>query len=160
MQNNENFSIDVRIITLVPMRMLSSYGYGNEPENIAWNKLSKWLDIQGIKHEGGDFTTFGFNNPNPSLGSPNYGYEIWYPLSEDNDAGPDEDHQIVDFPGGLYAVTTFKGLDNIGIVWGKLSIWRETSKYRPGSHQWLEELLSPTSIPPEDWVFNLYLPIL
>ena len=151
------FEIEVRIEKLEPMRMLSSYGYGPEPEGIAWEKMTTF----GFKNEvfkDGEFpATYGFNNPNPSKGSPNYGYEIWLPVDEN--LQPEGDLRIVDFGGGLYGVTRFKGLHNIGDVWGQLVKWREGSKYKHGNHQWLEHLITGAGGPNEELIFDLYLPI-
>ena len=149
--------IDVRIVTLKPMRMLSSYGFGTEPENTAWEKLTAFGLKKGLFEVGKYPTTYGFNNPNPSKGSPNYGYEIWLPVDET--LQPEGDLRIVGFYGGLYAVTRFKGLENIGKVWGELVMWREGSKYKHGNHQCLEHLLEGPDKPPEAFVFDLYLPI-
>jgi effector-binding domain-containing protein len=148
--------IKVRIIQLESMRMVSAYGFGAEPEGIAWDKIKKFAKNNGMNLAENSISTYGFNNPNPSKGSPNYGYEIWLPVSED--VNPEGDLRIVEFDGGLYAVTRFKGLDNIGNFWGKLVKWAEGSKYRRAHHQWLEELTT-FEVPPEDYVFNLYLPI-
>jgi effector-binding domain-containing protein len=70
------------------------------------------------------------------------------------------DVKIKDFSGGLYAVTRFKGLENIGQVWKDLVRWQEDSKYKSGSHQWLEELHTSVDSPPEEYVFDLWLPIM
>ena len=148
--------IDVKIVNLEPSRVISAYGFGTEPEGTAWKKLKAFGLEKGLFKEGEYPATYGFNNPNPSKGSPNYGYEIWLPVK--NDVKPDGDLRIVDFTGGLYAVTTFKGLENIGEAWGKLLKWREGSKYKHAHHQWLEELTT-FEAPLEEYVFNLYLPI-
>jgi AraC family transcriptional regulator len=149
--------LEVRILKLEPMRMLSSYGFGPEPEMIAWEKLKNFMRENNL-HQGDKFpATYGFNNPNPCKGSPNYGYEIWLPV--DKSVGPGGDLRIVDFNGGLYAVTRFKNLNKIGQVWGELVQWREGSKYKHGNHQWLEHLLDGADGPPEEFVFDLYLPI-
>jgi DNA gyrase inhibitor GyrI len=72
---------------------------------------------------------------------------------------PEGDISIKGIPAGLYAVTRCEGLQNIGEVWNQLATWREGSKYRYGSHQWLEQLLSPADVPFEAYIFDLYLPI-
>jgi len=149
--------IEVKIVNLKPTRMISAYGFGPEPEGIAWNKLIMFATENGLYDQDKPASTYGFNNPNPSHGSPNYGYEIWLPVNESVESVGDL--RIVDFQGGMYAVTTFKNLEKIGEIWGKLVQWREASKYRAGHHQWLEELLTSPDNPPEEYVFNLYLPI-
>ncbi|RLD11289.1 MAG: hypothetical protein DRI56_01300 [Chloroflexota bacterium] len=148
--------LDVKIVQLEPMRVISAYGFGAEPEGIAWEKLEAFAHKKGLKMQPEGKSTFGFNNPNPSKGSPNYGYEVWLPVEKDIE--PEDDLRVVDFEGGLYAVTKFKGLQNIGRVWGELAKWRESSKYKCGHHQWLEEMLT-SDVPIEEFVFNLYLPI-
>ena len=152
-----NKNIEVRIEKLDPMRMISAYGFGSEPERIASEKIIHFAKSKGLYMEGKSLGTFGFNNPNPSAGSPNYGYEIWLPVGPE--IQPEGDLRVVAFEGGLYAVTTFKNLNRIGEVWGQMVRWRETSKYKCGHHQWLEELLTPAGTPFEEYAFNLYLPI-
>lgn len=149
--------LDVRIISLPAMRMISAYGFGPEPEGIAWKKMQSFMNDHGYLKDGKFPSTYGFNNPNPSPGSPNYGYEIWLPVGPEVE--PEGDLRIVAFSGGLYGVTTFTDLNKIGEVWCELAKWRETSKYHPGKHQWLEELLTSADIPMDEYIFNLYIPI-
>ena len=149
--------LKIEIVRLEPTRMISSYGFGPEPEGIAHEKMQAFLHQKGLLKAGGPLGTFGFNNPDSSSGSPNYGYEIWFPV--DNEITPEGDLRVVNFSGGLYAVANFKNLHSIGEVWGELAQWRESSKYQHGHHQWLEELLSDPDIAIEEYVFNLYLPI-
>jgi hypothetical protein len=53
------------------------------------------------------YRTFGFNNPDPSPGSPNYGYEIWLGVGPDvEESPPIEIKQVV---LGKYAVTRCVG---------------------------------------------------
>ena len=148
--------LEVKIVQLDRMRVASAYGFGTEPEGIAWEKMqafAKKNDLPLDQHHH----TFGFNNPDPSPASPNYGYEIW--LAVGPEVQPDGDIRIQTFDGGLYGVTQFKDLNKIGEVWKQLVRWREDSKYKTGHHQWLEELLNSVDIPIEEYVFNLYIPI-
>jgi len=149
--------LEVRIVTLEPMRMASFYGYGDSPEAQAWEKAVAWGKGKGILDDPKDYRNFGFNNPDPSTGTPNYGYEIWIPVGKDVE--PEGEMRIVEFYGGLYAVTRFKDLDNIGRVWKELVKWRENSKYQRGYRQCMEELLVAPDTPLEEYVFDLYLPI-
>lgn len=150
--------LEVRIETLPPMRVISSYGYGPSPEAIAAQKMEKFLSSKGLlAGYGTTVPHYGFNNPSPSSGSPNYGYEIWALVPPDVE--PEGDLRLVMFPGGLYAVTRFENLDNIGRVWRELVGWRENSPYLHGDHQWLEHLLNPLERDPAKFVFELYLPI-
>jgi len=150
--------LEVRIVKLEPMRVVSAYGFGPSPEGIASDKMNAFLKSKGmLEGYGKDFISYGFNNPNPSAGSPNYGYEIWVPVTQAVE--PDGDIRVVEFEGGLYAVTRFTNLEKIGQVWGELVRWRENSKYKKAFHQWLEGMLNPSEMDMTKYTFDLYLPI-
>jgi DNA gyrase inhibitor GyrI len=145
---------EVKIKTLSPMKAASFYGFGNTPEMDAHQAAKEWLTKQDlIKPQA--YRNFGFNNPNPSAGSPNYGYEVWIvPAS-----GLPREHgaKEIEFSGGLYAVAYCPSLDVIGEIWQKLVAWRDSSEYDRASHQWLEELYNPWEFGEDR--FDLYLPI-
>ena len=145
----------VRIVRLEPMRVAASLGFGPEPEGLAWESLTRWAGDAGLALS--EHRLFGFNNPSPAPGSPNYGYEQWLVLK--GEAVAVGRLEIKDFPGGLYAVMRCKGTPNPAI-WQSLVRWREASPYRAAHHQWLEELLTPDLLGQWDRVeFDLYLPI-
>jgi DNA gyrase inhibitor GyrI len=152
--------LDVRIIKLEPMRVGSFWGFGQSPEKEAWKKLLSWARPRGLLNNPEKHRLYGFNNPNPSGGSPNYGYEVWIVVDQDTES--DGDVIMKNFDGGLYAVTKCevpKGqFDVIGATWKKLVTWREDSKYKCGNHQWLEESL-PWNLPDTEFVLDLYLPL-
>jgi DNA gyrase inhibitor GyrI len=149
--------LEVRIIGLEPIRVAYALGFGTSPEMEAWEKILTFGRSKGLLEDPSNVRFFGFNNPEPSPGSPNYGYEQWMVVGEEIES--EGDVKIKDFSGGLYAVTQFKGLENIRNVWKQLVEWREDSLYRVGHHQWLEELLTPLDEPLEEYIFNLWLPI-
>ena len=153
--------IEVRIVKLEQMRMLSSYGFGPNPESIAWDKLTTFCLDKGLFEKDNYRPTYGFNNPNPSVGSPNYGYELWIEVGEEVEA--EGDVRIQGFPGGVYAVTrceVFGGnFENITQTWHKLAAWREDSQYHLGSHQLLEKTIPVQGHPEGDFILDLYLPI-
>lgn len=152
--------LDVRIVELPPMRVASFFGFGPEPEEMAWQKLREWAGPKGLLRDLEAHPVFGFNNPSPSPGSPNYGYETWIRVEADTQA--EEGVTFVDVPGGTYAVTRCpvpKGdLEAIGRTWRKLAAWREDGPYRPGRHQWLEGSVQ-SDAPELEFVLDLYLPI-
>jgi len=151
-------NLDVKIVKLDKFRFASAYGYGQSPEDVAHKKMNAFLEKKGLlEGYGTKYRHFGFNNPNPSAGSPNYGYEIWVEVGPEVE--PEGDVRINDFCGGLYAVTRFQNLENIGKVWQELVRWRETSKYKPAHHQWLEQLHNPMESDPAKFDFDLFLPI-
>ncbi len=147
--------LDVRIVHLEPMRVASALGFGPNPEEQAWDMLMTWARSNGLLEMPG--TRFiGFNNPNPSPGSPNYGYEQWMTVGP----GVEGNNKIEmkEFPGGRYAVVRWNGIPN-PTIWGRLVRWVENSAYRMVAEQCLEECLDPVHKPQEEWVFDLYLPI-
>ncbi len=149
--------LSVRIVKLEPMLIASASGYGESPEPIAWEKILKWADDRGLLQGNKELRFFGFNNPDPSPGTPNYGYEQWMTVPQD--VTGDEEITVKDFSGGLYAVARCESLVVIGERWKQLVAWSEDSVYHRAHHQWLEELLSPPESPYEQYIFDLYLPI-
>jgi effector-binding domain-containing protein len=151
---NEN---DIRIIKLDPMRVVSVYAFSSSPEEVAYQKMYEFAKENELLVNRQLPPTFGFNNPNPSAGSPNYGYEVWLPVEINFE--PKDNFSVIDFDGGLYAVMLCRGIQNIGEAWMAIAKWREGTKYLAGKHQWLEHLLSPLDVTPDQIVFDLYLPI-
>jgi len=144
---------DVRIVKLEPLRVAAVHGFGPEPEGIAWDKLLSFVAENSLT-EG---RYFGFNNPSPAPGSPNYGYEQWITVGPEIEASGDA--EIKEFGGGLYAVMRCRGVENIPGAWKELVGWAENSSYRRSNHQWLEEALTPPPTPSGEFVLDLYLPI-
>jgi len=131
-------NLDVRIVELPPMRVACINGFGDSPEEMAFEKMKVWAETHNLP--GKTYRLFGYNNPDPSPGSPNYGYDVWITVDESVQA--DGEASIIDFPGGLYAVTRIdvkNPWEDIPGTWQKLVEWMEASKYRHGRHQWLEE---------------------
>ena len=153
--------LDVRIIKLEPLRVASFQGFGEQPEEQAWQKLAAWAKPRGYLDEGANRRIFGFNNPNPSAGSPNYGYEFWITVGPE--AGPEGEMRIAEFTGGLYAVLRVGPIadpaQDIPSGWQSLHTWCEGSKYRFATHQWLEESIGTGPGGPGDWFMDLYMPV-
>ena len=149
--------LEVRIVKLEPMRVASVLGFGSSPEEQATDKMLAFMAARGLEFE--QIRWFGFNNPNPSPGSPNYGYEVWVTLGPETQG--EADVTIKDVPARLYAVTRFEGLENIGRVWQELVAWFEDSSYKrpPYWDQCLENLLTHPRTPYDRYAFDLYLPI-
>jgi DNA gyrase inhibitor GyrI len=155
-------NLAVRIVQLPPMRVASVHAYGPEPEHAAWAKLEAWAGPAGRGYfaDPAQHRIFGFNNPNPSPGSPNYGYEFWIMVGPDEQGG---DVTLADFPGGLYAVARVdlitEPYDQIPAGWMALNRWLEVSRYRMGRHQWLEEHIAVPDAPAGQFSLDLYMPI-
>lgn len=151
--------LDVRMIKLEPMRVASAFGYGPQPEEVAWGKLEAWAGPKGYLASREGHRVFGFNNPSPAASSPNYGYEFWIEVGPE--VMPEGEVRFLDFAGGLYAVTRVEVRGDpetsIPAGWKALALWLEDSPYRKGNHQWLEEHLDdPTGF----WRLDLYLPVI
>jgi len=132
--------LDVHFETLPPMRVASFWGFGEQPEVSAWEKLNAWAKPRGLLGNLEAHPIFGFNNPNPSSGSPNYGYELW--LRVEPEVEPEGDMRTVEFEGGRFAVLRCEvpagKYEVIPESWERLVAWVEDSKYRIGCKQCLE----------------------
>jgi DNA gyrase inhibitor GyrI len=152
--------IVVQIVKLPPMRVACVNGFGEGPEDKAFAKMKAWAATHNLL--GKPYRLFGYNNPDPSPGSPNYGYDVWITVDESVQA--DNEARIIDFPGGLYAVTRIEVKDpwaDIPGTWQKLVKWMENSKYHHGRHQWLEEHIGPIDDMggEQPFTLDLHLPI-
>lgn len=150
---------DIRIVQLEPLRVARFHGFGPGPEMEAWQKLENWAGPRGLMDYTVAHRIFGFNNPNPAPGSPNYGYEYWITVTPEETAG--ENVEIVNFPGGLYAVAQCLVRDpgsDIPETWQQLVAWRENSPYKAANHQWMEQHLR-VGAPGSDFDLDIYLPI-
>jgi DNA gyrase inhibitor GyrI len=149
--------LDVKIVKLEPMRVASTYGFGPGPELVARDKLIAWAKPKGLLDNPGEHRIFGFNNPNPSHGSPNYGYEFWIAVGPEVE--PEGEVRIEEFMGGLYAVTRCVGVLTISDTWNRLFQWLVDSRYNLAGHQWLEEHIDPFPASEEEMTLDLYAPI-
>lgn len=147
---------DVRIVALAPMRVASVLGFGSSPELAGWQKLKDWAEPRGLLAGPNRPRIFGFNNPSPTPASPNYGYEFWIEVGPDVES--DDQVQVRQFGGGLYAVTRCQGVEAIGETWKRLVAWLAASPYRQAHHQWLEEHIS-VDVAPDELILDLYAPI-
>ena len=154
--------IEVRIVTLPAMRVICFNGFGSSPEGMAYTKAEAWLKANGDWENYKAHRFYGYNNPNPSPGSPNYGYDVWITVDESVQA--DEGSRIIDFPGGLYAVTSVHASptgEGIYEAWQELAAWVENSQYKDeySSRQCLEESPDPFLGSPDGFTLNLFAPI-
>lgn len=164
---NDIKHLPVEIINLPPMKVASVRAIGKNPEELAWNKLQEFASPLKLFENLELHPIFGFNNPDPIPGQPEYGYEYW--IKVDSSIHSTLDVKIIDFPGELYAVTKCNltqecqspFLQEHGILesWFLLNQWVKNSVYQMGNHQWLEKHLS---VPMEgkDLILDLYLPIM
>jgi DNA gyrase inhibitor GyrI/DNA-binding HxlR family transcriptional regulator len=157
---------EVRIVRLEPMRVASVRAVSTTPERDAWEKMRSWAEPEGLLQDINEHAVFGFNNPDPSPGRNEYGYEFWIRVGPG--AQPSEDVEIREFQGGLYAVTTCKLKEELeseffkkeGYLesWKNIVDWVKSSKYEFGEHQCLEKAHEPGASE-EELILDLYCPI-
>ena len=155
--------LKVRIVNLPSMRVVCINGFGPSPEGQAYDKVRDWLKASSMWEDGKPRRFFGYNNPDPSPGSPNYGYDVW--VTVDENVRQPEGGQIIDFPGGLYAVAHVEaGPKGEGIfeTWKALAAWVENSEYKADycRRQCLEESPRPFEGNPAGFPLDLYEPII
>ena len=65
--------MDVKIKPLPAIKVASILGFGSGPELEAWEKMFQFLKGRGFWEQMEGLEFYGFNNPDPMPGSPNYG---------------------------------------------------------------------------------------
>ncbi len=158
----------VEVVELEPMRVASVRAFSESPENDAWEKLQAWAEPQGLLDDLITHPVFGFNNPNPSPGQKEYGYEFWIRMGA-NFKGEGE-IEAKDYDGGLFAVTTCRLWEEMHSEFGKehgfLESWKKlmdwiilSEKYEMDeSRQCLEKAQNPKASE-KGLVLELYQPI-
>ena len=145
----------MQIVKLPPLRVASAWAFGPQPEGAAWEIMQTWAQARGLLHDGA--RVFGFNNPSPAPGSPNYGYEYWLEVGPEVEPAASDPVRIVHCAGGLYAVleadVTGDFNETIPAAWRELDRLVAESAYHAGTHQWLEQH-TPAGLP-----FAFYFPI-
>ncbi len=156
--------LEVKIVELPPMRVASARGFGPSPEPLAFEKMLAWARAHNLLDGPEKPRFFGFNNPSPSTGSPNYGYEVWMtvgPHAEGEQGG--DGISIKEVSAGLYAVRRAAGspFEIFPRAWQELVTWVEQSPYEMDcQHECLEEQLNVLENPQEnEMAFDLYLPV-
>ena len=125
-RRHDEMELDVKIVTLEPMRVASFRAVSESPEHEAAEMLIEWATGKGILGDLEKHPIYGFNNPNPMKGKKEYGYEFWIKVDEDYN---EENISVKDIPGGRYAVTTCRDLSEIGELWMSLSNWVKENGY-------------------------------
>lgn len=150
--------LNVRIEKLPRMWVASVLAFGEAPETDAWRRLREWAAPRGLLSDFDRHPIFGFNNPAPSPGGKEYGYELWIRVD-----GPEPGASAVtfkEFEGGLFAVTACRlhGDPDIVATWRRLWDWAQAGPYRWRRSQELEKVLNPNAAE-DELVLDLYLPI-
>jgi DNA gyrase inhibitor GyrI len=147
------------------LRAIYTYAFTEAPEEDAWKKIQIWAGPKGLLTREKGTRVFGRNtyptdNPEP------HGYELF--ITVDELIKVDGDIRLGEIPGGLYAVLMSTSLEDMVQAWPFLWSWLEDSEYvftgwNKEEHGWVngyEEHLSPfDGSPPNEWLFNLMIPV-
>lgn len=154
----------VRLVKLPPLRVAYVRAVSKTPEDDAMKKIKVWAEPKGFLENPAKHMLFGYNNPSPSPGKDEYGYEFIVTVGPEVE--PEGDIQIKAIPGGLYAVTRCKGVKSIYETWMALFKWLENSEYELDKERWasptmpgLEEHINPHETRHSEYLLDLYLPI-
>jgi DNA gyrase inhibitor GyrI len=143
------------------MRVASTYGFGVNPEEQAWEKMVAWAKPKGLLEDITAHPIFGLNNPYPSPATQRYGYEFWIKVGPGVE--PDSEVRIGEFLGGPYAVTRcdVQGHPekNIPSRWKSLLDWCKSNHHPLGHHPALEKFLTSPGDPGK-LVLDLCCPII
>ncbi len=147
--------LEVRFIDLEPMRVASFKAVSESPEHEAFQMLYDWAHPRGLLNDLEKHPIFGFDNPRPTEGRKEYGYEFWVKVGD----GYEEDGvTLKDVPPARYAVTTCRSLKDIGRDWMRLWEWTKAKGIEMDDAECLEKTHDPMASD-EELVLDLYLPI-
>ena len=140
------------------MRVASFHALGVSPEKDAWDKLFGWAKPLGLV-EKKETRFFGFNNPDPTPGKPEYGYEVWITVDKNF---KDAKVKVKDFPGGNYLVHRVevpKGkFEVIFQGWQDLVAYQKKNGYKCAHNLCLEESVR-TDRKDLEFILDLYHPV-
>jgi DNA gyrase inhibitor GyrI len=156
---------DIRIERLPPSQAAYIHSDGANPEEESLTKIIVWAKTKKITSESG-VHLFGRNTYPTDKPEP-HGYEYYLTLNEA--FNPEEGIKIEAFAGGLFAVLRFKNLFTIKDAWTSLMNWaKENGHQEVGviktENGWVnsgfEELINwEETIPPSEWIFDIWLQI-
>lgn len=145
---------NVRIV-LLPACTVASYHFkGENPEETVGAQMDKFVRESRLYELKPDARLFGFNHPNPSANSPQYGYEDWVTIPEDMEVPAPlvKKH----FAGGLYAAHTIKFGDFH--EWNLLHKWViDNEKYTSNYSEQGEEIMGGCLEEHLNWVYASHM---
>ncbi len=150
--------LEVQFIHLLPMRVVSFHAVSVTPENDAWIKLREWAEPKGYFDDLDKNPIYGFDNPSPTPGKKEYGYEFW--LVVDPDFKSDE-VKIKDVPESFNVVTRCNVEDitkDIGKAWTKILEWIKKHKIKIARKYGLEKVIVPSDSG-EGFILDIYVPV-
>lgn len=145
---------EIMIKTLQPIRAAYFHAFSETPEDDAWKKAAAWAEPRGLLGKT-PTRVFGRNNPPPSAGKKEYGYEFFVELEPGSEA---EEVRIEELSGGPCAVLGCEGVEQLPDAWRRLYDWVTASGRKVADHG-LEQCLNPGEADANKLKFDLWLPI-
>ncbi|NPE09469.1 MAG: ArsR family transcriptional regulator [Asgard group archaeon] len=150
--------LEVQFIRLQPMRVVSFQAISESPENEAWAKLREWAEPKGYFDDLEKNPIYGFDNPNPSPGKKEYGYEFWLVVNPDFKS---DEVEVKDVPESFNVVTRCNVEDparDITEAWKKILEWIKKHKIKFAGRCGLEKVIVP-SHSGEGFILDIYIPV-
>lgn len=148
-------TLKVTIEVLSPLRVARTTYVGELPESevesTAIMRLLQWAEGHG--QTARPYRFFGYDNCQPY---PNHRYTTL--ITVGNAAVGDETVEIVDLPGGMYAVAEVTGVEAIHATWQALVNWCGAQGHALAEGIGLEEMLDPRA-EPQVAQLRLWLPV-
>jgi DNA gyrase inhibitor GyrI len=145
----------VRLVKIDAMRAAVFHGFSKTPENDAHQARLAWTQQKGLLDSRSTYLLLGRNNPPPSPGKAEYGYDCMITIRDEIEL--EDEIQIEEIPAGLYAVVR-TNLADMEKQWHWLYNWVENSQYAVAGHG-LEEILCGDESDPDTFLFDLWLPV-
>ena len=147
---------NIRTLTAGPFRVVAFRAHGTEPEGPAFAKLKAWAEPRGLLADQSGFLLLGRNDPPPVAGRPDYGYVYMLTVPEGYEAGGGV--EVIELPRTTYVVVRARIAD-MGARWEALYRWAEGEGLTVTGHGLEEHLDLPGAVPPEEMLFDLWLPV-
>lgn len=150
--------LEVQFIRLQPMRVVSFQAISESPENEAWAKLREWAEPKGYFDDLEKNPIYGFNNPDPSPGKKEYGYEFWLVVNPDFKS---DEVEVKDVPESFNVVTRCNVEDparDITEAWKKILQWIKKHKIKFAGRCGIEKVIVP-SHSGEGFILDIYIPV-
>lgn len=119
--------------------------------------MLSYADQKGFFDEGENHRYFAYYNFE-KIGSDDFAYRMH--ISVDEDFNLDDDRfELIDFPGGHYAVMSSIYKSN-QYAWGSFISWKEGTDYQFGNYTFFEEYLLDKPLLEKETKMKLHLPII
>jgi effector-binding domain-containing protein len=116
----------IKLEKVKSMRAAYFHALSEAPEDDAWKKAESWANEKGLLKKDSDTRIFG-RNTYPTKDPEPHGYGYFITITPNITINEDISIRII--PGGLYAVSSCEGVEQIGENWANLWEWVDESEY-------------------------------